>query len=345
MTQDQRRSEHPRYRGPVIDVHVHYDQASRDHAAEINNIGGLGSAISVWDCTWPPPAYTDDLAGWQALQPTLLRCHAPDFSQVGADSFEADTVAAVRTAAAAGCVGIKVWKNLGLWLTDTSRRRIALDDPRLEPLWESAAAAGLPILIHVGDPPEFWLPITEDNPRYDDVKDRPEWWYGVGDFPSLEQVQAEFEAVVQRHPATTFVGAHFGCFLQDLERWFRTYPNYHVDTAAAIAEIGKGEAAEARQLFLGWPDRILFGTDLARTREFEYPNFGPRRWDVEQFFDRHWRFFETGEEGLDHPIPEQLPWKVTGLNLPEHVLRALYHDNAARLYPLPTKALDAGHVA
>jgi hypothetical protein len=295
----------------------------------------LRAAISVWDTETPPPAYDADLDGWRALEPRLLRCHAPDLSGVGQPGFERELAAGIRRARACGCVGIKVWKQLGLWLRDASGRRVAVDDPRLGVLWEAAAEQRLPVLIHVGDPPDFWGPVTPENPRYGDLKDRPQWWYGSGEFPPLEQILEELEGVVAAHPETTFVGAHFGCFVSDPEPWFRSYANFHVDTAAAVAEIGRGDVSGNRRLFLEWPERILFGTDLVRTARFRYPDLGEATWELDEFFARHWRFFETGARELDHPIPEQLPWTVTGLDLPHDVLRALYHDNAARLYDLP----------
>jgi predicted TIM-barrel fold metal-dependent hydrolase len=336
------RGEHPHYRGPVIDIHVHYDAGTRGNSAMVNAVGGLRSAITLWDLTWPPRPYDQDIAAWRQREPGLLRCHVPDFSMVGDPSFERSAQVAVAEAAAAGCIGLKVWKNFGLWLADTAGRRIAIDDSRVGCLWEAAAEHRLPVLIHSGDPPEFWQPIDERNPRYNDVKDHPDWWYGSRDVPPLGQLQDELEAVVARHPRTTFIGAHWGCFVRDLDRWFETYPNYHVDTSAAVAEMGKGDVSEVRRICIEWSDRILFGTDLVRVAGEDYPHFAGGRWlepELRLFFERHWRFFETGDSKLDHPIPEQLPWKVTGLALPHPVLERLYFGNAVRLYGLSERGL------
>jgi predicted TIM-barrel fold metal-dependent hydrolase len=337
------RQDHPRYRGPVVDVHVHYDASSRARALAVNRLSGIESAVQLWDVRWPPARFTDDLAGWQALEPGLLRCHVPDLSAIGTPGSGRRLERELRTAHAYGCVGVKVWKNLGLVLRDAGGRRVTVDDARLAPLWETAAELALPVLIHVGDPPQMWEPLTEDNPRYGDLIRNPEWWYGRGGFPALAQIHEEFERLVAGRAATTFVGAHFGCFLSaaELHRWFGAYPNFHVDTAAAVSEIGYGDVTAARRLFIAWPGRILFGTDLARTARFEYPDFGARRWDLAEYFARHWRFFETAEGDLPHPIPEQVPWTVTGIDLPDDVLRALYHDNAKRLYRIPAGADDA----
>jgi predicted TIM-barrel fold metal-dependent hydrolase len=330
--------DHPRYRGPVIDVHAHYWSGSRDHALAVNRMGGLAAAIHLWDVVWPPPRYADELDMWRALEPGLMRCHVPDLSEIGDPESERRLVAELREAASLGCVGLKVWKNFGLKLRDTDGHRLAIDDPRLDALWEAAAELELPVLIHVGDPPEMWDPPTAENPRAGDLGAGTEWWYSDGGFPSLAQIHEEFERLVSRHRATTFIGAHFGCFLStsELDRWFRAYPNFHFDTAAAIAEIGRGEdVTAAREIFLAWPDRGLFGTDLARVQDVEYPQLGTRRWDLNEYFALHWRFFETAERNLPQPIPGQVPWTVTGIDLPDDVLQALYAGNAMRLYRLP----------
>ena len=337
---DEQRDEHhghPRYRGPVIDVHVHYASDTRDHAPLVNRIGGLATAIHLWDVTLPPHPYTHELDAWRALEPGLMRCHVPDLAGVGEAGFGERLAARLREAAALGCVGVKVWKNLGLKLHAPDGARVPVDDRRLDPLWETAAELELPVLIHVGDPPEMWQAPTADNPRAHDLFADSGWWYSDGGYPPLAHIHDELERLVARHAATTFVGAHFGCFLSvpALDRWFGAYANFHLDTSAAVSEIGRGDVTAARELFLAWPDRMLFGTDLARVPAYEYPNFGERRWDLAEYFERHWRFFETAERELPHPIPEQVPWTVTGIDLPDDVLRALYFDNAMRLYRLP----------
>lgn len=330
---------HPRYDGPVVDMHVHYDAATRERAAQVNALGGLRCAINLWDSRWPPTPVEHELEQWRRCEPALLRCWVPDCSHVGAPGFAAGIERELAAAVASGCVGVKVWKNVGLSLRDVDGRLLCVDDRRLDVLWEGAGRAGLPVLIHVGDPPAFWQPMTPENPRWSDVRDRRDCWYADRDVPALAALQEQFERVVQRHPGTVFVAAHWGCYVPDPERWLAAYPNWHLDTAAAIGDMGHGDVAAVRRVFERFPDRVLFGTDLARTADFEYPDQGPaRRWDLAEYFARHWRFFETGATELEHPIPEQLPWTVQGLDLPDATLRALYHDNAARLYRLPEAA-------
>jgi hypothetical protein len=322
-------AEHPRYRGEVVDAHCHYDASTRARVHHVNRVGGLTAAIHLWDCRWPPARFED--AEWQCLEPGLLRCHVPDFTQIGALERE------LQVAADRGAVGVKVWKNLGLWLRDTSGRRLAVCDPRLEPLWAVAGELGLPIAIHTGDPPAFFAPLTEDNPRIEELRKHPDWWYGGGEFPSLQQLHDEFESLVAAHPATRFVGLHFGCFMSwpEVRRMLATYPNYHVDTAAAIADMGRRNVGAVRDIVVDFSDRVIFGTDLLRTEAIEMPDLGQRRWELREYFERHWRFFETGESGLEHPMPDQGAWTVTGLDLPDDVLARLYAKNARAVFRLP----------
>jgi predicted TIM-barrel fold metal-dependent hydrolase len=322
-------SEHPRYRGEVVDAHCHYDASTRARVDHVNRVGGLTAAIHLWDVRWPPARFEDP--EWARLEPALLRCHVPDFTAL--DTLERE----LREAARAGAVGVKVWKNLGLWLRDATGRRLAVTDPRLEALWEVAGELGLPIAIHTGDPPAFFAPLTDDNPRIEELRKHPDWWYGGGEFPSLQRLHDELEAVVAAHPGTKFVGLHFGCFMSwgDVRRMLATYPNYHVDTAAAIADMGRGDVGEVRDIVVDFSERVIFGTDLLRTEPIEMPDLGSQRWDLREYFERHWRFFETGESGLEHPMPDQGAWTVTGLDLPDDVLARLYCENARSVFSLP----------
>jgi predicted TIM-barrel fold metal-dependent hydrolase len=322
-------SEHPRYRGEVVDAHCHYDASTRARVDYVNRVGGLAAAIHLWDVRWPPARFEDP--EWARLEPALLRCHVPDFTALEALERE------LREAARAGAVGVKVWKNLGLWLRDDAGRRLAVTDPRLEALWEVAGELGLPIAVHTGDPPAFFAPLTDDNPRIEELRKHPDWWYGSGEFPSLQRLHDELESVVAAHPGTRFVGLHFGCFMRwaEVRRMLATYPNYHVDTAAAIADMGRGDVGEVRDIVVDFSDRVIFGTDLLRTEPIEMPDLGPRRWDLREYFERHWRFFETGESGLEHPMPDQGAWTVTGLDLPDDVLARLYCENARAVFRLP----------
>jgi predicted TIM-barrel fold metal-dependent hydrolase len=226
-----------------------------------------------------------------------------------------------------GARGMKVWKALGLRIHDERDELIMPDDERLDAVWQTAAERGVPVTIHVADPVAFFDPVDERNERLEELLANPDWWFGDRDvFPPFERIIESFESLVARHPATTFLGAHVACYVEDLDwvdRMLSTYANLHADIAARIAELGR-QPRRARELLLKHPERILFGTDL----------FPPSR----EIYGIHFRFLETADEHFAYD-PEDPPpqgrWAISGLDLPEDVIRRVYTQNAERLISPP----------
>jgi len=54
-----------------------------------------------------------------------------------------------------GVRGVKIWKDLGMYIRDSHDTLLKVDDPRLDPFWEKCGALGLPVLIHVADEREY----------------------------------------------------------------------------------------------------------------------------------------------------------------------------------------------
>ena len=241
----------------------------------------------------------------------------------------------LRESARRGARGLKVWKLLGLRATDPAGRLVAVDDPRLDPLWEAAADLGLPVVIHVADPMAFFEPLDATNERWEELHAHPDWHFWptrppghseASGFPPFDELLAAFGRLVARHPRTTFVGAHVGCAAEDLglvSRLLDANPNLHVDIAARLAELGR-QPHTAHEFFLRHADRILFGVDMA-------PD--PATYRV------HYRFLETHDESFDYgtePTPGQGRWQIHGLGLPDDVLRKVYSENAIRVLGLAT---------
>jgi predicted TIM-barrel fold metal-dependent hydrolase len=140
-------------------------------------------------------------------------------------------------------------------------------------------------------------------------------------FTPFAEILAAFDRVIGRHPGTTFIGAHVGCAAEDLalvSSMLDRHPNYHVDLSARIAELGR-QPYTAREFFVRYADRVLFGTDLG---------FDPEMYRV------HYRFLETRDESFDYSteeVPPQGRWQIHGLGLPDEVLRQVYAGNARRL--------------
>ena len=240
----------------------------------------------------------------------------------------------LRGAAAAGVEGLKVWKNLGLTLKDPAGERLGTCDPRLDPIWETAAELGLPVLIHTADPVAFFAPLDATNERYEELVAHPDWHFHGPGFPSFEQVQDEFEALVAGHPRTTFIGAHVASHAESLasvaERLGR-YPNLYVDIAARHAELGR-QPRQAHRFLEAWRDRVVFGLDVWPASAADYRV-------VYRFLETEDDHFDYLAEGSDRGPGAQGRWKIYGAGLGDEALRAIYHGTALCLLPRLAEAV------
>jgi predicted TIM-barrel fold metal-dependent hydrolase len=237
------------------------------------------------------------------------------------DRFGEWAAARLRDQARRGAEGLKIWKPFGLTVRDQHGALAAVDDPRLDPLWATAGELGLPVVAHVADPVAFFWPLDAFNERYEQLSAHPDWHFPSPPFPAFETILTGFANLVARHPGTTFIGAHVGCYVENLA-WVGALldrcPNFYVDISARINELGR-QPYSARRFFLKYADRILFGTDGG-------PNL--------DFYRLHYRFLETDDEYFNADlgeVPLQGRWFIYGLQLPDEVLEKVYSRNAQRI--------------
>ena len=324
---------------PVVDVHVHgrhklpQSPAALDEFVRLmddQNIavcvsldGGLGEQLEehkkfLWEkyrdrfvifanVDWQGDGADDDPASWD--------CQRPDFGHRMAT--------ALADAKQRGAAGLKVFKTFGLGVKNPDGSLAAVDDERWDPIWAACGELHLPVLIHVADPVAFFEPVDRFNERWEELSRHPDWSFAGEEFPSHAELLAAFRRVVARHPDTVFIGAHMANYpenLAEVGRWLDELPNLHVEISARLAEIGR-QPFTAREFFLKYSDRILFGTD------------GPR--DLSRLAP-HWRLLETRDEYFPYAegqYPPQGLWNIYGLALPDDVLQRIYHQNAARVIP------------
>jgi predicted TIM-barrel fold metal-dependent hydrolase len=232
----------------------------------------------------------------------------------------------------AGARGVKIIKELGLTLKDRAGRIVPIDDPRLDPLWSKAGELAVPILIHVSDVAPFFRPVDRFNERYEELKDFPEWGFYGPEFPTKETLRAQREQLLKRHPRTIFIGAHVGSDPEDLGyvgHLLDTYPNYYVDIASTLSDLGR-QPFTAREFFVKYQDRVLFGTDGGY-------GLGGNGWPIEKLFRVYFEFLETKNEHFEYPlwgISKQGRWRIDGIDLADEVLEKIYYGNAAKLLAL-----------
>jgi predicted TIM-barrel fold metal-dependent hydrolase len=220
-----------------------------------------------------------------------------------------------------GAQGLKIWKGFGLQVCDHHGQLVAVDDPRLDLLWETAAELQVPVLIHVADPVAFFDPLDQYNERWEELHAEPDWHFPHPPYPAFLTILEALARLVLRHPRTTFIGAHVSCYAENLawvSRLLDQAPNLYVDIAARIGELGRQPYA-ARRFFLQYADRILFGTDMG---------VDPAWYRI------YYRFLETDDEYFNYDvdeIPGQGRWRIYGLGLPADVLEKVYRLNALKL--------------
>jgi len=323
----------PRARFPAVDAHNHLGRwLSEDgswSAPDVGELLGIMDACNLAAIVNLDGRWGEDLEAnldrYDRAHPGRFAtfCHL-DWAETAAPGFGNRLAEGVRRSVAAGAKGLKVWKVLGLTVRDDAGVLLMPDDDQLVAVWEVCGDLGVPVVIHVADPVAFFEPVDRFNERLEELLANPSWSFADLRFPRFEQIIEALELLVAHNPATTFIGAHVGCYAEDLtwvSRMLSTYPNFYVDVAARIAELGRQPRA-ARRLFLDHADRILFGLDLFPPDAKEYAI--------------HFRFLETGDEHFAYS-PEQPPpegrWAISGLELPDDVLQQIYAGNAKRLIP------------
>ncbi len=247
-----------------------------------------------------------------------------DYSKIDDPNFSQEAVANLDDAVKRGARGLKCLKDLGLGVRDKSGKLVAVDDPRLDPIWEEAGRLHIPVSIHTSDPEAFFHPTNGENERYEELTEHPDWSFysapGGPQFPSKEELLAARDRVFARHPHTQFVALHMANWPENLDyvsSLLDRLPNVMVEFGAREAELGR-QPRRAREFFLKYQDRIMFGTDNEVTEEM-YRNL--------------FRWLETDDEYFEYwGYPGQGRWEIYGMALPDPVLEKIYHGNAERMF-------------
>ncbi|HLK37486.1 MAG TPA: amidohydrolase family protein [Polyangiaceae bacterium] len=336
-----------RARHRIIDLHMHVEPTLEHmgRAVRIMDAVGVGLAVNLSGGTVThakgqpsdfelTKKFTDEHFPGRFVEYMNL-----DYADWDAPNFAAEAVAQVEEGARLGAAGYKEFKRLGLGLRDKSGRLLKVDDPKLDPMWRALGRLGMPVSIHVADPKAFWAPNDSTNERWKELKDHPRWWFGdPKKYPPREDLLAALERVVARHPETTFVCVHFGNNAEDIDwvdRQLDAHPNMLVDIAARVPEIGRHDPERVHAFFVKHQDRILFATDFQVYDRMTLGSGGlgppPTDDDAIDFFQTHWRFFETADKGFPHMTPIQGDWTIDAIHLPADVLAKVYFGNAEKL--------------
>jgi predicted TIM-barrel fold metal-dependent hydrolase len=319
----------PRF--PVIDAHNHlgesfgggWDKRPVSELLDVLDAANVRVYVDL-DGGWGEEILHRHLDHFKSAAPERFRIFAgvdwAAWPEHG-DRFGDWAASRLRAQALRGAQGLKIWKPFGLHVRDQHSELVPVDDIRLDPLWETAAELDLPVTIHVADPVAFFDPLDASNERWEELQAHPDWQFPSPPFPAFLTIVEQLASLVGRHPNTTFIGAHVGCYAENLT-WvgelLERCPNFFVDISARIAELGR-QPYTARRFFIQYADRILLGTDVGANLDV---------------YRLYYRFLETEDEYFNYEpgeIPGQGRWSIYGLYLPDEVLEKVYLRNAERV--------------
>jgi predicted TIM-barrel fold metal-dependent hydrolase len=225
-------------------------------------------------------------------------------------------VARLEADVKAGAVGIgEIQQNFGWTIRKADGSRLRMDDPELDPIWEAAGRLGVPVFIHTALPAEFYAPVDNKNERWLELSLFPNRRIAEG-IPPFDSTMAERDNLFRRHPKTIFVAAHMGWQANDLAKLGKVLdlPNVYTEVGAVLYDIGR-QPHSARDFFIKYQDKILFGKDSYQPEEYPY----------------YWRVFETQDDYFDYYRDYHAFWKLYGINLPDEVLKKVYYKNALKI--------------
>jgi predicted TIM-barrel fold metal-dependent hydrolase len=323
-----------RPRFPVVDAHNHLGDSfgggwdKRPVAELLDVLDEAGVEVYVdLDGGWGEEILRQHLDHFKAAAPErFLLFGGVDWAAWAGqgDNFGEWAARKLRAQASAGAQGLKIWKKFGLQVRDHLGQLVSVNDQRLDPLWQTAGDLHLPVMIHVADPVAFFDPLDIHNERWEELHGHPDWHFPSPPYPAFQSIMDDLANLVSRHPNTTFIGAHVGCYSENLawvSRLLEQCSNFYVDISARISELGR-QPYTARQFMMEHADQVLFGTDM-----------GP---DIDTY-GIYYRFLETDDEYFNYgttEVPGQGRWFIYGLYLPDDVLEKVYHSNARRIFRL-----------
>jgi len=306
---------------PFIDIHSHqFRMPEMDLSTLISDMDKLNMAVMVNLSGRSGENLINALANVNANYPNRFVVFANvNFEGVGDPDWSNNAVDQLREDVKNGARGLKIYKSLGLRNTDVDGNRIAVDDARLDPIWQLCGELEIPVIIHSADPKSFWDPMDSKNERWLELKTRPRRKRSATNPASFEQIIQEQHNVFRKHPNTNFINAHMGWYANNLGKLGQLMdemPNMYVGIGAVIAELGR-QPRNAFNFFEKYQDRILFGKDSWKPEEFP----------------TYFRVLESDDEYFPYYKKYHAFWSMYGLNLPDEILKKVYYKNAMRLLP------------
>jgi len=316
-----------------IDAHVHvqvFDSAFINQAIK-DNINLF--SIDYDDVNEPPPM---ELQEEYAL---ALQKNFPEHFQYATtvsvrkfndDDWATQSISYIRNSLSKGAKAVKIYKVIGMSLRDRQGKLVMIDDPRFDSLFAFLEKNRVPVVGHLGEPRNCWLPVDKMTVR-GDISYFTQWpvyhMYKHPEMPSYEDQISARDNMLAKHPKLTFVGAHLGSLewnVDSLAARLDRFPNMAVDMAARIVHLeiqARDNWQKVHDFLIKYNDRLLYATDLVITRE---PDSAKTLKSAHETWANDWKFFTSDEKMTS----SDFDGSFKGMKLPKYVIDNIYSKNA-----------------
>ena len=238
----------------------------------------------------------------------------------------------------AGASGIKIWKNVGMALKDSVGHYVMADHPKFDPIYKYLEDQKIPLMAHLGEPKNCWLPIDKmtlgNDKNY--FSNHPEYHMFLHpEAPSYEDQIAARDNILKKHPNLSMIGAHLGSLewsIDEIAKRLDAFPNFNVDMSARIGHLqyqSSKDHEKVRLFLIKYQDRILYGTDGSLKEKISDPIAKEKGLKV--IWLEQWIYLATD---LSVKVKDLDGLEVKGLQLPRVVIDKIYSQNARRLLNL-----------
>jgi uncharacterized protein len=304
---------------PVIDMHSHpYTRSVEDIEAWIRVMDDVGMWKSIV-LTYAHGGKFDSLAALFAKYPDRFELWCGiDYSGYDEPGFSERAVDELKRCHKMGARGVGELgdKGKGLFYGKPEAWGMHPDDPRMIPVFSACAELGMPVNIHVADPKWMYEKMDASN---DGLMNAYEWRLddqpGIVDHAGMMRI---LENTVSKNKNTTFVACHLANCTYDLTivgGMLDRNPNLFIDIGARYAELAPIPRT-AREFFIRYQDRIVYGTDMGIDRSM---------------YQLTYRILETADEHFYAHERFGYHWALNGLNIPPEVLEKVYYKNAEKI--------------
>ena len=325
-----------------IDAHVHI---AGDHAETRALFADLDVGLINVSVPQPDQARWRQRSGvWRDLAAIDAARYAwvcgfdlPTFDAGGrvVDGWVESAIADIDAGIEAGCVGCKIWKNIGMEVQRPSGEYVMVDDPIYPPIYDHLAARDLALLLRIGEPLACWRPLDDpEDPHYGYYTANPEWhMHGRDGFPSHEQIMTARDSMVAAHPQLRVVGAHLASLEWDVDEVaarLDRFDNFAVDTSARLLDLARQDPDKVRAFLDHYSSRVLWGTDIVEYGLYsELPDDerAQAHLSLRQRYEEEIGFYSQAG------TVEVRGRQVQGLGLDATLQRRLFRDNAMQWYP------------